>query len=52
MKESFLKQQVLNSLDEKLKIFSFKFKKSDDSFIQKTDFGWNMFSTTFLLLKS
>ncbi len=48
MKKNFLKQQVLNSLDEKLKIFGFKSKKSDDSFVQNTEFGRNMFSVTFL----
>lgn len=47
-KRLFLKQQVLNSLDEKFKKFDFKFKKPDDSFVQNTEFGWNMFSAVFL----
>lgn len=46
---AFLKSEVLKSLSEKLSLYDFKLKKSDDSFIQKTEFGWNMFSTTFLV---
>jgi len=44
----FLKQQVLKSLDDKLEKFGFKFKKSDDSFVQNTVSGWNMFSVVLL----
>ncbi|MCX2449725.1 hypothetical protein OQX61_00460 [Pedobacter sp. PLR] len=48
-KRNFLKNEILKALSEKLKPYDYKLKKSDDSFIQKTEFGWNMFSTTFLV---
>lgn len=51
-KRNFLKNEALKSLSEKLKDYDFKLVKSDDSFIQKTEFGWKKFSTTFLLKKS
>ncbi len=36
------------SLNEKLKVYGFKFKKFGDSFLQDTELGWNMLSIVFL----
>ncbi|MDO5617020.1 MAG: hypothetical protein Q4G16_12560 [Cruoricaptor ignavus] len=48
-KRDFLRNEVLNLLGEKLKNFDFKLLKSDTSYINKTEFGWNKFTITFLL---
>ena len=48
-KREFLRGEVLNLLDDKLKSFGYKLIKSDSSFIQKNSFGWNKFTITFLV---